>query len=85
MTRTILSYLSILLLGGVTASADPFVVLDFNDLQIGEQVLGYYNGGDGSLGTGPGPDRARTWALPSQVISLLWRRGYLSLRSKGRN
>jgi hypothetical protein len=61
MTRTILSYLSILLLGGVTASADPFVVLDFNNLEIGEQVLGYYNGGDGSLGTGPGPNLGITF------------------------
>jgi len=61
MTRTILSYLSILLMGGVTASADPFVVLDFNNLQIGEQVLGYYNGGDGSLGTGPGPNLGITF------------------------
>lgn len=52
MTRIISSYLPLLLLGVVTASADQ---LDFNNLQIGEEVLGYYNGGLGSLGTGPGP------------------------------
>ncbi len=52
MTRTILSYLSIALMGVVTATADQ---LDFNDLQVGEEVLGYYDGGFGSLGTGPGP------------------------------
>ena len=58
MTRTILSYLSILLIGVVTASADQ---LDFNNLQIGEEVLGYYNGGLGSLGTGPGPNLGITF------------------------
>jgi hypothetical protein len=55
MTRTILSYLLILLMGVVTANAEV-MVLDFNDLQIGEGVLDYYNGGNGSLGTGPGPN-----------------------------
>jgi len=58
MTRTILSYLSILLMGLVTASADQ---LDFNNLQIGEEVLGYYDGGFGSLGTGPGPSLGITF------------------------
>lgn len=59
MTRTILSYLSILLMGVVTASADQ---LDFNNLQIGEEVLGYYDGGFGSLGTGPGPSLGITFS-----------------------
>jgi hypothetical protein len=58
MTRTILSYCSILLMGVVTASADQ---LNFNDLQIGEEVLGYYDGGLGSLGTGPGPNLGITF------------------------
>ena len=58
MTRTILSYLSILLMGAVAAIADP---LDFNNLQIGEEVLGYYDGGFGSLGTGPGPNLGITF------------------------
>ena len=59
MTRTILSYLSILLMGVVTASAGH---LDFNNLQIGEEVLGYYDGGFGSLGTGPGPSLGITFS-----------------------
>jgi hypothetical protein len=53
MTRTILSCLPILLVGAVGARAD---LLDFNALQVGEEVQGYYNGGFGSMGTGPGPD-----------------------------
>jgi hypothetical protein len=56
MTRTILSSVSLLMFGVSIVSADPIVSLDFNDLQIGEEVLGYYSGGSGSLNTGPGPD-----------------------------
>jgi len=53
MRRAILSSFLLLLVAVVAARAD---VLDFNNLQIGEQVLGYYDGGKGSLGTGPGPN-----------------------------
>ncbi len=56
MKRTILSYASLLLLGVSIANADQIVQLDFSNLQIGEEVLGYYSGGFGSLGTGPGPN-----------------------------
>jgi len=38
------------------ASADPIVGLSFNALEVGEDVLGFYAGGSGSLGSGPGPD-----------------------------
>jgi hypothetical protein len=53
MTRNVISSLTLLSLTVLCASAD--VTLDFNNLQVGEQVLGYYNGGFGSVGTGPGP------------------------------
>jgi len=43
----------------VTASAQ--VVLTFDGLQDQEQVLNYYNGGFGSLGSGPGPDYGVTF------------------------
>jgi len=66
MTRTILSYLSILLMAVVTASADQ---LDFSDLQIGEEVLGYYNGGFGSLGTGPGPNLGVTFTADFVTVA----------------
>jgi hypothetical protein len=56
-----LSYVSLLFLGIAIASADPIVSLNFNDLQIGEEVLGFYNGGLGSLDTGPGPDLGITF------------------------
>jgi PEP-CTERM motif len=41
----------------VNAKADPFggFSLSFNELQFGEDVLEYYNGGFGSAGSGPGP------------------------------
>ncbi len=44
MMRIILSYVSLLLLGVSTAKADLIASLDFNNLQIDEEVLGYYNG-----------------------------------------
>jgi len=41
----------------VNAKADPLGVfsLSFNELQFGEDVLEYYNGGFGGAGSGPGP------------------------------
>lgn len=54
--------LAVLGLGFVTqVLADPFITLDFNSLQLGEQVLNYYDGGFGSLGTGPGPNLGITF------------------------
>ena len=48
------------LLAGIlslTASAKAGIVtISFDELQVGEEVLNYYNGGFGSLGTGPGPN-----------------------------
>jgi hypothetical protein len=64
MTRTIMSYLSILLMAVVTVSAE-----DFNDLQIGEEVLGYYDGGFGSLGTGPGPNLGVTFTADFVTVA----------------
>jgi hypothetical protein len=56
--RTIFSCLPLLLAGSVGAHAD---LLDFNALLVGEEVRGYYNGGLGSLGTGPGPNLGITF------------------------
>src|SRR6185369_11913987 len=64
MTRTIMSYLSILLMAVVIVSAE-----DFNDLQIGEEVLGYYDGGFGSLGTGPGPNLGVTFTADFVTVA----------------
>ena len=36
------------------SGADP-ITISFDQLTVGEDVLNYYNGGLGSLGTGPGP------------------------------
>jgi hypothetical protein len=56
--RTILSCLTLLLMGAAGVNA---TTLDFNALQVGEEVLGYYNGGLGSMGTGPGPNLGITF------------------------
>jgi hypothetical protein len=37
------------------AKAGPITTISFDNLQTGEDVLNYYNGGFGSLGSGPGP------------------------------
>ncbi len=68
MMRIILSYVSLLLLGVSTAKADLIASLDFNSLQIDEEVLGYYNGGLGSLGTGPGPNLGITFTSDFQTV-----------------
>jgi hypothetical protein len=44
-----------------SASAGTFS-LNFGGLQDGEQVLSYYDGGFGSLGSGPGPDYGITFS-----------------------
>lgn len=53
MAQKILRCLTILLFGVTAASAD--LQLNFNKLQLGEEVLGYYNGGFGSMLSGSGP------------------------------
>jgi hypothetical protein len=55
VTRTILSFFLLYTFSALSSAADP-VTLTFNNLQVGEEVLDYYNGGFGSLGTGPGPN-----------------------------
>jgi hypothetical protein len=57
--RTILPWLTLLPMGAIAANAAT--TLDFNPLQVGEEVLGYYNGGLGSMGTGPGPNLGITF------------------------
>jgi hypothetical protein len=38
------------------------ITIGFDELQVGEDVLNYYNGGFGSLGTGPGPSYGVSFA-----------------------
>jgi len=57
MTRTLAVALALGLLLMPTAAAVPAeFMLSFNELQPGEAIVGFYAGGLGSLGTGPGPD-----------------------------
>jgi len=50
------------------ASAMPVTQLTFEGLKDGEQILGYYNGGLGGLGTGPGPGYGITFSSDSLAI-----------------
>jgi hypothetical protein len=65
--RTFFSCLGLLLTGAFGANATP--VLDFNTLQVGEKVLGYYNGGLGSMGTGPGPNFGITFTIDFVTVA----------------
>jgi hypothetical protein len=57
MRRYVLRFLLVaIVFTVVNAKADPgFFSLSFNELQFGEDVLEYYNGGFGGAGSGPGP------------------------------
>ena len=70
MTRTILSCVSLVVFSVSSVNADPIVSLNFNDLQVDEEVLGYYNGGLGSLGTGPGPALGITFTSDFVTVPL---------------
>jgi hypothetical protein len=47
---------AILCVGSARVARADLVLLTFDGLQHGEEVLQYYNGGTGSLGSGPGPN-----------------------------
>jgi hypothetical protein len=49
--------LALAIAGGVSLSTNAAAgtVISFDQLQVGEDVLNYYNGGMGSMGSGPGP------------------------------
>jgi hypothetical protein len=51
--RPILFLFTLIIVGSLPAQAIPFT-LDFGGLQNNEQVLSFYDGGTGSLGSGPG-------------------------------
>jgi len=58
MRRYVLRFLLVaIVFTVVNAKADPLggLALSFNELQFGEDVLEYYNGGLGGAGSGPGP------------------------------
>jgi hypothetical protein len=49
-------------------NAGPITTISFDDLQTGEDVLNYYNGGLGSLGSGPGPSLGVIFS-PGWIVS----------------
>lgn len=57
----VFTVLGLLTLAVTNSHAGTFT-LDFGGLQNGEQVLSYYDGGFGSLGSGPGPDYGITFS-----------------------
>ena len=66
MRRRLLFFLmGLLSISSANALASVFT-LNFSGLQNNEEVLSYYNGGTGSLGSGPGPSYGITFS-PSFV------------------
>jgi hypothetical protein len=57
-----------IIMGSLPARAIPFT-LDFGGLQNNEQVLNFYNGGTGSLGSGPGPNYGITFTSSFGAVS----------------
>jgi len=49
------STLAFVISGVCTLTASAATTISFDQLQAGEDVLNYYNGGLGSMGSGPGP------------------------------
>src|SRR5579871_2985598 len=66
--RLILFLFTFIILGALPARAIPFV-LDFGGLKNTEQVLSFYDGGTGSLGSGPGPNYGITFTPSFGAVS----------------
>ena len=60
--------LATLLLSGQRLARADLVLLTFDGLQHGEEVLQYYNGGTGSLGSGPGPNYGISFTSTGVVL-----------------
>jgi hypothetical protein len=72
MNRVIKMFVSVVatwLLAVGPAWGAPITVLTFAGLQEGEQVQNYYNGGLGSLGSGPGPADGITFTADAVVLN----------------
>ncbi len=66
--RLILFLFILIIAGPLPARAVPFT-LNFGGLQNNEQVLNFYNGGTGSLGSGPGPNFGITFTAPFVAVA----------------
>jgi PEP-CTERM motif len=59
---------AVLLLGGERSARGDLVLLPFDGLKHGEEVLQYYAGGAGSLGSGPGPNYGISFTSTAVVL-----------------
>lgn len=66
--RSALISLGLLALGASIPSRAGVITLTFDTLQDTESILNYYNGGTGSLGSGPGPNYGITFSPSAQAI-----------------
>jgi hypothetical protein len=68
MKPRLILFLFALTVGSLPARAIPFT-LDFGGLKNNEQVLTFYDGGIGSLGSGPGPNYGITFTPSFVAVS----------------
>jgi hypothetical protein len=61
--------LGVVFLGGERAARADFVLLTYEGLRHGEEVLSYYAGGTGSLGSGPGPNYGVTFTSTGVALT----------------
>lgn len=60
--------LGLVALGSAASSQAAVITLTFDSLQNSEQVLDYYNGGTGGMGSGPGPNYGIAFASDALAI-----------------
>jgi hypothetical protein len=66
--KKVLLFLGVLAFAAATSAKAGVEVMGFDGFQCQEEVLGYYNGGFGSAGTGPGPNFGVTWSSNSLAL-----------------
>lgn len=66
--RSALIFFGLLALGAAVPSRADVVTLKFDTLQDTESILNYYDGGTGSMGSGPGPAYGITFGSSAQAI-----------------
>jgi len=66
--KRILTHLAVIFVLAVASAKAGTIVLTFEGLKDGEQVLNYYNGGLGGNGSGPGPNFGITFGSDSLAL-----------------
>lgn len=69
MKRNTLATIALLAALGSYSALGGSITMDFEGLQNQEQILNYYNGGTGGLGSGPGANYGVVWGPDSLALN----------------